>query len=637
VIQPWQKDSDVCQVALRANDVARAQEHLSAAFECAPDRPLKLRLQQAELHCLCHDEDRAEDVLMQAAEAFPNNYWPTLKLAVLKFEQNDFIATRRYLTKSKARNRADTEPQICALDAEVWLLGGDVGDAAKGIGRLLLLRPEHPRLPAFLEHLFATKISGADGTKPLDVVAALKGKYDDRLLHSLHVQAALGVMDFALVRSLFKQNGPRCAVPQDARTLATALLGQGHYKTALRYLRFCVRRWPKAPGLIGLSFHTALRLGQYAMALQILDHGQSALPERQKLGNQLLLCGAANDLSGAIVAYETLRQAGQTTKQHRDIMSKLIFTQANLKDLDKIHARIGTPGREVGQVLHRDGVPGMMTLELQLEQDALAKGGGFASLKDWCAARPGSAMAAIRLIDHWAKTPHEPTGQAHPKRIFQYSHKAEPSADTAQMIASWSQVLGYEHQLVTKAEARVFLSKHFGPRWVQAFNITRSEEDAMGMIRLCLLAQYGGVWADSDTRLYGNLDTLLAGTGGLVVYRDTMGGALGGSFIAAPAKHPALIYAAKLVRQSLLQRSGDIIWNRTGPGVLTRAVGQYLSQWGTPDTQPQLTVLDGALVLCNMTLHNPHRALSPSSGKAGSPSVWDAVLKGLDVGEVHAG
>ncbi|MFT5796077.1 MAG: hypothetical protein ACI84R_000123 [Candidatus Azotimanducaceae bacterium] len=627
----WQKDSDACQVALRAGDAVGAQKHLNAAFECALDRPLKLRLQQAELHCLYQDEDSAEDVLIDAAQVFVNNYWPTLRLATMKFEQKDFIAAQHYLTKTKTRNNADTGPQIYALDAELQLQNGDDAGLAKATVALLQHHPKHPRLPVFLDRLFATQISAADGSKPLDVVAALKGKCDAKVLNRLHIQAAIGAMDFALVRTLFKQSGPQRAMPHEARILATALLGQGQDKTALRYLRFSVRRWPHAPGLIGLSFHTALRLGQHKMAAEILDQGQSALPEHQKIGNRLLLCGAANDLEGAIDAYDALRQAGQTTKQHRDILSKLIFTQADFANIDQIHARIGIPGSDKGQVLHRDGVPGMMTLELKLEQDALAKSGGFASPKDWCAARPGSAMAAIRLIDHWSKTAQaDQTEEGPPKRIFQYWPQADPPDDTAQMIATWSDVPGYSHQLVTKADARAFLSQHLGPKWLQAFNITRSEEDAMGMIRLCLLAHHGGVWADTDTRRYGDLDALLAGTTGLVVYRDTMGGALGSSFMATPPKHPALIYAAKLVRQALLQRSGDIIWNRTGPGVLNRAIGQYLAQ-GT-DVQKQLTVLDGALLLRNMTLQNTRDGLPVPSRKSRANPIWDTVLNGLTAG-----
>ena len=149
--------------------------------------------------------------------------------------------------------------------------------------------------------------------------------------------------------------------------------------------------------------------------------------------------------------------------------------------------------------------------------------------------------------------------------------------------------------------------------------MARDAAEQSDLVRMCLLAKFGGIWADADDCLYGRLGTIMRGQKGLVVYREPSGGALGNNFMAAPANHPAVLTAAEIARQSLLRRDSEAAWNKTGPGVLTRAVGQYLQSCLEDGRAPELSVLDHAKVADCIHMHNHVRYKT-------SATYWEASL-----------
>ena len=141
--------------------------------------------------------------------------------------------------------------------------------------------------------------------------------------------------------------------------------------------------------------------------------------------------------------------------------------------------------------------------------------------------------------------------------------------------------------------------------------MTRRPAEEADFLRLCLLARHGGVWADADDRLYGRLDRLVGGQEGLVLFCEPVAGAIANNFIAAAPGHPAIRLAAGWVCQALLQRSNETVWLKSGPGLLTRAVGRFLAE-GDPGRRGGITILGQEVLRREVAIHNrlPHKSAS---------------------------
>lgn len=529
-----------------------------------------------------------------------------------------------------ADDRADSEVMITLVQA--YRITGQMDCEEACLGEALADDPLNAWL---LRHLFGGHAEKTDLKTQQQVLDLVRAKGGGALADDLSRQMLIHTHHYA--EALIAIRGVRKTrdTPGDAQQLAAALLGTYRYRLGLRYLRACLRRWPTASGLIGLYVSWGLKLGQINVIAAYLTTIADRLPAYVVHSHQLMLQGFRNDLAGAVERYAKLRSTGHDAAQHRQILAKMIFTLADLDSVETLSERIGNPGAEGPQPMHRGGLPGMMTMELDFERQALAAHGSYETQAEWVRQRAQSPIPAIRLIDAWRAGRVTVTGQgdAIPLRIFQYWDQPKRPGSIDRMCKSW-QVAGFEHQLMTRHDALVFLRETFDPDWSRAFQLANNPAEESDLLRLCLLSHFGGVYADADDYLYGDL-TKVTDIGGLVVYREPLGGALGNNVIAAPAGHPAVIYAARLVRQAMLQRAAETTWSKTGPGVLTRAVGQYIAQIGPDEARGNLTVLPYVEMARIVGMHNPvrYKATEHYWGNRDSrpPSglVWEQALKGL--------
>ena len=256
-------------------------------------------------------------------------------------------------------------------------------------------------------------------------------------------------------------------------------------------------------------------------------------------------------------------------------------------------------------------------------------------------ARPGSSLPAIRLIDAWradgaTRTDEDADAQEAadpiPKRIVQYWDRPDLPASIAPVVASWAGAEGFDHRLYDRRAARDCLGDAFGADWVKAFGLGQNPAEEADLLRLCLLAHEGGVYADADDFLHGDLAALLGEARGLVFYRENLGGALGNNFIAAAPNHPVMVYAARAARDALNQRSVELAWTKTGPGLLTRAVGLYLAQADWAEARRQIRVLDWPEFAAQVSIHNPvyHKAQpayweNAASRRRTAEGAWDQI------------
>jgi mannosyltransferase OCH1-like enzyme len=280
---------------------------------------------------------------------------------------------------------------------------------------------------------------------------------------------------------------------------------------------------------------------------------------------------------------------------------------------------------ELGRPLHRGGLAGLMALEFDLEcvdrvQVDRAEGETVEDLKDWLDRRPHSPMPAIRVIDDWCQkraasqvsqvsqvsqaTPRQYGAQI-PRQIFQYWSQGEAPSGIETMMDSWRQVKGFDHRSYNRRSAQALLRKMFAPPVARAFGMASGPAEEADLLRLCLLARLGGVWVDADDALYGSLDTVLGQGRGLITYREPLGGAIGNNVLAAPPGHPVILNALQIACAALSRRDNETAWNKTGPGVLTRALGAYLVEADEEGAPKDVTVLDWAPLAREIATNNP--------------------------------
>lgn len=171
-------------------------------------------------------------------------------------------------------------------------------------------------------------------------------------------------------------------------------------------------------------------------------------------------------------------------------------------------------------------------------------------------------------------------------------------------IESWRAAWGFEHELYDRARADAFLREAFGLEWARALELAVHPSQEADFLRLCLLAHHGGVYADVDDLLVGDLSTLIRPKDTLVLFREPPGNVLGNNFIAAPRGHPLMRRAAEMARDVLLSRSNETIWSATGPGLLCRAVAHYLAECDDAGLPPALRLIDWTEIAQVVSMHN---------------------------------
>ena len=362
--------------------------------------------------------------------------------------------------------------------------------------------------------------------------------------------------------------------PASAIVVAQALLAAGRNTTARRYLRLCNRKWPYSLTIAELYLDACCKSGRPDEAQAWLDtldgSGREAFVDSLKLG-LALETGAletALDLLEKEVA-EGHRRAGDP---------RLLRTQLALGRLDEAEASADAYRRDPAQPLKSSlhfGVHfiGQLLNELRFFRKFHSSGTGavpdrmevltnFFAAKDivdtWQATQPVSVMA------------YSPAQEV-PRNIFQYWNSETVPDAVQEVMQSWQSCSDWSYQLWNKRSASTWLRRTMGPKFARAFNMAGKPAEEADFLRLCLLWHEGGIYADADDRLVARPEQLVELGPGIVLFREPFG-AIDNNVMCAPPKHPVLSRAVAMARNALLRRDKDLIWLKTGPGLLTRAV-----------------------------------------------------------------
>ena len=192
-------------------------------------------------------------------------------------------------------------------------------------------------------------------------------------------------------------------------------------------------------------------------------------------------------------------------------------------------------------------------------------------------ANPDSTLASVAAVEAlWtAGLLRPPTSDraappAIPRRIMQYWDQVEPPADVLRLMASWPTLNpDYDYQRFDHRAARRFLWDHCTDEAAIAYRRASQPAHKADLLRLALLWEYGGIYADADDRCIGQLGVLVQPNDTLVLHREDLG-TLGNNFIAVVPRHPMIRRAFDTAVEATNRGDSDLLWFSTGPGLITR-------------------------------------------------------------------
>lgn len=656
-------------LAREQGDKSAAAEHLEQALARDPDgKQPRLLLLQADLHLEAGQGPEAIAVLQPLARVHPDLPGLPQRLLVLARTQRNFDVARA-IFDTVLKNGIGSQ-QARFVYVQMVSEAGDIATAATQLEELRAQNPENPLVlgrlarvyqasgqadreqqalleliaadpldPVLLRHLFAGSITAASPDQIDHICSLLQTRLDTPLAQELEVQTLIQTQRFAAALKLQRKVGTAQRTPLIVAKIANALVGLYRPAQALRYLGYSLRRWPDNTTLLALYMRLALRTGRYSDIERQLGMVSATAPDHVVLGHWFTLHAYRGDLDAAASAYVRLRDMGRVQPLHTSAFNTLIFTSVDPAAAQDMFDRIGHPLANVTVPHFRSGLFGQQLTEFILECEALAKGERFETLEDWARARPNSTVAAVRLINAWRSRDHSDVEVAPkteiPRQIFQYWDDVNVPDDIQTMTASWASVPGFTHRLMDRTSAVHFLRDNMGPRWVTAFRMAHGATQQADFLRLCVLMKFGGIYADSDDVLVGDLSRVLGSGQGLITYVEPMGGIVANNFIAAPPMHPVISYAARLARAALLQRSNETVWSSTGPGLLTRALAQYILRADTAKDRQKVTILGWSDIAEQILMHNPaHHKMSAKywnrPGGQSEPKLWDKLQHALE-------
>lgn len=190
-----------------------------------------------------------------------------------------------------------------------------------------------------------------------------------------------------------------------------------------------------------------------------------------------------------------------------------------------------------------------------------------------------------------------------PKLIIQFWHDlAALPPDVRECLYSWEPLTthGFKRVLTDDNEARAFISRRFGRRYVAAFDRCRHPAMRSDYFRLCYIYRHGGFYVDADevyqggdckslyrdNRLkiqplcYDTQTNTMVHTGvfiGKKTYSSDWTFYVNNNPLVAPPFHPVVRLALARSTRILLSQAGERldIQSTTGPGNLTASLVQH--------------------------------------------------------------
>ena len=182
-----------------------------------------------------------------------------------------------------------------------------------------------------------------------------------------------------------------------------------------------------------------------------------------------------------------------------------------------------------------------------------------------------------------------------PKRIVQFWDEPEPPPEVEKVCQSWQDCNPeYEYHRFSLDEAIAFLTENYDERVLQAFANCEHPATQSDFFRLAYLYKMGGFYADADDKCRQSLDTLVDLNPELVILQEDFA-CIGNNFLGCIPGQSIIQRAFEQAVENLSYYSNESPWFKTGPGLITSAVGSGLVAYLSNEnyqTWPRLLVLN---------------------------------------------
>lgn len=188
-----------------------------------------------------------------------------------------------------------------------------------------------------------------------------------------------------------------------------------------------------------------------------------------------------------------------------------------------------------------------------------------------------------------------------PNSIVQFWHTKSKPLQIENACSSWQFEPGYSYKCFSTITAREFISKHLDKDTLTAFDHCALPAEQADFFRLCYLWEKGGIYADCDDILIGNIRPLVQTQSNLVLLKEPFG--IGNNIIIAAPKHPVIGAALQRAKASLLTKLQTMTWFKTGPGLLISSLGEYLAWCNENQKLTDVTIFPPGIFKKQLTLH----------------------------------
>lgn len=522
---------------------------------------VQVLLSLAYTECRAGQHDEAAAWLRKAHEIEPQNPVILVELARVEYTLGWHEISNRHLIRALEIDPAHTDAVVRMAQQALA-----VGDAAQAHG---IYREAANQRPAVFEFRFGM----------LDALSWMG-------------RSAEAIAGLAAIEA---RNG---AVPGLRAWQITLLRRAGLYHDALQVARVATETEPNQFWLWVERFYTELLVGDDASAQKCL-FSIPAVTRHEKAIKRRCVGALAESLWLIENAIEHYEAAATLNPDDAGLQEALVRSRLLLVDLPAArrhlqyqYGLIASDRRLRGESPNiSQSLLGQVLDEYSLDQQVMDKlaelrsappGARVRKLCDLAGSNRESTAAAVSLLVAMRQAGalrYTPENDAHaeiPKVIIKFWDTQEIPEDVLTLIEGWQETNpGYRLQRFSDSSAREYLKARFPPEVLAAYKRVRALEQKADIFRLAVLVFEGGIYSDVDDRCLKPLETIIPAGANLVLGQEIHGFAAN-NFIASVPNHPVLASALQAVTTAVNRGDNEIPWLLSGPGVLTRALAQYL-------------------------------------------------------------
>jgi mannosyltransferase OCH1-like enzyme/Flp pilus assembly protein TadD len=587
----------LADIARQRGAPTRAEQWLAAAQSLKPGN-VSIDLAQAQIYADAEKWQEALDLLEQTEVRHPGN---------------QAIMTRRAHVFRDAGRHDEALVQHASIndkfpnDIEAWIdraeeefRQGYLTESHESLLRARELSPRHPRLLAVLAARAVTRDDLDTAIELQRQAAAIEPKTLWSQLALSHTLSLLGQFDEA-IKTIDQVETHFDRTPQSIAARADLLRRTGYLASARALLTEGKAQFPD-------NFHLWFQAAQIDIDLGAFEEVDAALsmPPVHNAGERasLHLCRAMLAMARweFQIAISELHSAISHSPSHGHALSLLSTAQllnldlANMAQTLKSITRLNWARAELrgdthnpsqshaGQLLDEflidaDGLEALRTaLSLPTTERLTKLANILQRYPDYTAA---AIMWMIEARRQGVFSDRSATGTLNekqiPRRLFQFWDTDVPPNEVLHLMKSWTESHpNWEYQKLSSRDARKFLDQTYGNTALAAYDRAREPAMKADIIRLALLAAFGGVYVDADDRCVTAIEPLLQTGDRLIVYQEDLG-SIGNNFIAAVPSHPIILDALTRAIEAINRGDGDIVWLATGPGLLTRCLAHAIT------------------------------------------------------------